>query len=185
MMYFLIFVLAVIPFYFFLSHMKTKARRMRATFAMYDARDKFIYLVAEDVISESDPVFEYYYSRINAILLGAPEVGLDHIISGMLKAGAYDHNKAIMKTNLKVRELSDSKSMDIPEVKEAVRGYFEASRAMILSHSSMLKICYLAIRHRERFSRIAGVLAPKEYAAAKIVKDHNDSALNCLDLRPA
>lgn len=180
MTYVLVFILGVTPFYLFLLYMKTKARRTKATFAMYDARDKFIYLVSEGVIAESDPVFKHYYARINAVLIGAPEVGLDHIIGAMLKASALDHEKAMIRTNVKVRELSNCKSMEISDVKDAVRCYYSASRAMILSHSSVLKLCYLAVLHRENFSRVAEIIAPKQYAAAMVVKDHNDDALQCL-----
>lgn len=178
MTYFFIFVVLLFLAYLFILNLKTKARRMAAKFAMYDARDKFVFLVADDVIDELDPVFSFYYSRINDILSAAPNIGLDHMLSSILKSKTSNIHDSIRRVKERTRELNNEKSMEIPAVKEAVTAYLLASKAMILSHSSLLKINYVILKNREKYAMFKHFYSGGSYVeAAEVVDSYNDAEL--------
>lgn len=186
MKYLFIFIVAFLPFYFLLYLLKSQAKKRAATYSLYAARDKFVLLVAEGVIAESDPVFEYYYPRINAILAEAPNIGINHVINAMLKSKSSDIEKAIGIARAKAKEVNSSKSMEDARVKEAVRCYLEASKFMILSHSSLLKLIYTACKNADRFPWLIKTLSHgtgsgSSYVnAARVANKYNDSELDLL-----
>jgi hypothetical protein len=181
-MAFTIFLTTILLFYILLLRLKTRSRRDAAAFALYDARDKFVLLVAKGLISESDPVFSYYYFRINAILSAAPNIGLEHVIHSLLKSKSDDLEKAIRSAKENAKKVHKSKSMELPEVKDAVKCYFDASREMILSHSNFLNFFYVYYKnHHVVYKLLNGVIVPKAYdQAARVVSNYNDDALDCL-----
>ena len=182
---YLVFLLAMSFLFIFMFILKSNSRKMAASFSMYAARDQFVLLVANDVLKESDPVFRHYYERINIILSDKKSVGIDSLIKRMLgsrsKLTLMDFDAAIKEAKKRADEVNKSPSMQKPEVKEAVKLYFDASKEMILTQSNLLKLFYILCVRRKELKGILEAIAPSNYKrATSVVVDFNDAEINCL-----
>lgn len=130
--------------------MYIKTLRLRSTFSLYKVRDQFVYLVASGVLTEDDPVFKYYYERINLLLKLSPNVGVDDIIQVMLqqyKKSPERFNELVSQAKAKADKLSEEPSFSHDQAKQAVRDYYQSIKLMVLCHSSMLRLGYVLSHH--------------------------------------
>ncbi|ODC01217.1 hypothetical protein A3197_01660 [Candidatus Thiodiazotropha endoloripes] len=158
------------------------AQRENASFKMYEARDKFIYLVASGVVTETDPVFTYYYKRINRILSMAPDIGIDNILQAMLNNKNRDLDKELERVKKEVDKILESKSAKKDEVKDAIENYYIGIQFMLLSHSSILKIAFIITRYLNpvtilfqfvpKNASIRGAYKVTEYAEKEVCELH-------------
>jgi len=126
--------------------MYIKTLRIRSSFNLYRVRDQFVYLVASGVLEEDDPVFKYYYERINLLLKLSPNVGVDDILQTLMqqyKKSPEKFNEYVSKAKSKADRLSEEPSFQNVEVKAAVVAYFQAIKLLVLCHSSVLRLGYV------------------------------------------
>ena len=165
-------VFSVVAIYFFFRYIS--AQRENSTFELYRIRDELVYLVASGVVNESDPVFAYYYKRVNSVLSMAPNVGLDDILHALF-SNSKNLDKSLEKTKKEVDKILASESAQKDEVKCVVEQYYWGIRRMMLSHSSILRIVLLLARRFNPFrlllerklsksNPIRGALKVTEYA---------------------
>ncbi|HDS1679180.1 TPA: hypothetical protein QEM39_000657 [Pseudomonas putida] len=133
-----------------LGMLMNRLRRRKATYKMYEVRDKFVLLVANDIITEDSPVFRYYYKRANMLLQYAPNIGIDHAF----KAFTYqrvnapkDFKEAICKAKQEAEKVMQSKDLELEEVADAVKHYYASNKEMVLAHSSVTRLLYYAISY--------------------------------------
>lgn len=182
---YLVFLVAMSLLFIVMFILKSASRKTKASFAMYAVRDKFVLLVANDILQESDPVFRHYYERINRVLSDKKSIGLDSMIKDILdhhsKVSSVDINSAIIQAKRQADLVNKSPSMQNPEVKQAVKMYFDASKEMILAQSNLLKLFYLACTRWKELNGLLKAVAPKGYVqATSVVRDFNDVEINCL-----
>lgn len=151
-----IFLLAVVYFY----HKFVLAQRENASFQMYKVRDEFIYLVASDIMTETDPVFSYYYKRINSILSMAPSIGIDDVLHAMFN-NAPDLDRAIEKARKEADKIMSSPSAKNESVRCAIESYYMCIKYMVLSHSSMLRILFILAKRFNPLSVVLEKMLPK------------------------
>lgn len=128
--------------------------RKAACFKLYKVRDDLVCLVAENKLAEDSRIFQYYYKRSNAWLKSAPNIGLDDALEAILltKKKATLEN-ALQQARKEATEIANLKEMKDPEVNAVVVDYYNASREMILAHSSLSRLVYLAL--------VRGIITPK------------------------
>ncbi|GAB6386486.1 hypothetical protein [Stutzerimonas marianensis] len=146
----LFFLVAGILASIFFSVLMNRLRRRKATYKLYEVRDKFVLLVAKGELSEDSPVFKYFYKRINTLLQYAPNIGLDDALKSFIlssHANSPDFKNAIQRAKSNTDKIMKSKELESEAVAEAVKGYFLANREMVLSHSSLTRLLYYAIGH--------------------------------------
>ncbi|CAI06123.1 hypothetical protein ebA5 [Aromatoleum aromaticum EbN1] len=130
----------------YVLHMRTM--RMKACFNLFRVRDRFVLLVAKDILPEDSRVFVHYYGRINKLLCDAPKVGIDDMLATIFRHvpnGEFD--QALERARSQSQKMLADPLMQNDEVRAAVADYYRAIRAMLLSHSSILKVIYL-LSHR-------------------------------------
>jgi len=124
----------IISYFIYLNTLRIKAK-----FALYKARDEFVYLVASGKIKEGDRFFKFFYSAINTMLREAPHVGLDDIIQVIPRES--DHITKARKDSF--RAILDDPVMADKEISNTVNCFFDALVLMILSHSSITRVFYV------------------------------------------
>jgi hypothetical protein len=160
-----IFMAAIVYFY----HKFVLAQRENASFKMYKVRDEFVYLVASDVMTETDPVFSYYYKRINSILAMAPNIGIDDVLHAIFN-NASDIDRAIEKTRKEVEKIMSSPSAQNEDVKRAMESYYICIKQMMLSHSSILRIIFILAKRFNPFKLALERLLPKNNSISEACK---------------
>lgn len=126
-------------------HLKNGAIRKEASYKLYAVRDDLICLVAEDKLSENSRIFEYYYKRINLLLESAPNVGLDDAMNGFLflqNSKSFDHS--LKEAKRRADEMLSLVENESDEVSEVIASYYSASKFMMLAHSSIVRMIYIA-----------------------------------------
>lgn len=152
---------------FFYSRL-IRAQRLRSIYGLYKVRDDLVYLVASDVVAETDPVFTFYYKRVNAILSMAPNVGIDDILHNMLTSG-NDIERALAKAKKDVDRVLAHETAQKKEVSEIIERYYKGVKVMMLSHSSIFRAFYLFAKHVNPL-RIEYVLPKSFVGAYKVTK---------------
>ena len=99
----IVFLIAVMFFY----RRFVLAQREGASFQMYKVRDDFVYLVASNVVTETDPVFRYYYKRINSVLSMAPNVGVDDLLYALFD-DSNNFDKSLEKSVKEAKKILSS-----------------------------------------------------------------------------
>ena len=140
---FITFALLGAGFAIFIHKLKSDVTRKASTYRMYAARDELVCLVAESKLEEENPIFEYYYSRANYLLKKAPSVGIDVAIDSLLKMDGDDIERALEQARKSANEMYLLVEKESEEVSEAVSMYYEASRDMMLAHSSKIRLLYI------------------------------------------
>ncbi|WP_447751594.1 hypothetical protein [Pseudomonas nicosulfuronedens] len=128
-----------------------RLRRMKATYDMYAVRDKFVLLVANGVLNEDSPVFKHHYKRTNMLLQFAPNIGIDQAYKAFLFQTSnrkIDLKDAMEKAKEETDLILKSKELENPEISKAVEDYYSACMEMVLSHSSVTRLYYYAIKHK-------------------------------------
>lgn len=122
--------------------------RLKASFNLYRIRDRFVFLVASDLLQEESEVFKHYYNRVNALLQTAPNVGIDDILQAVFHEfkNSKDFVSTMEKVKLRVKKLQESPEMKNPDVREAVAEFYKAVQMMVLSHSSIVRVTYIVSR---------------------------------------
>jgi hypothetical protein len=127
--------------------MQVRIVRTRACFNLYRVRDRFVLLVAKDLLPQDSKVFVHYYGRINRLLQDAPNIGLDDVLA---KAFYHFRPEEFDQMLEIARRQADKMAADPlfqdPEVRAAVADYYAALRITMLAHSSMLRVAYLLSR---------------------------------------
>lgn len=126
-------------------YLKNGAIRKSASYKLYSVRDDLICLVAEDKLSEDSRIFQYYYKRINILLERAPNVGLDDAMDAFLY---LQHSKSfeqsLEEAGRRADEMFNLVENESDEVSEVIANYYTASKCMMLAHSSIIRILYIA-----------------------------------------
>lgn len=164
-----VFIFAFLVFYSLIL----RSSRLRAKFKLYEIRDKLILLVAQEKLSEDNPIFVHFYHRVNSIIGDIPFIGLDDVLHAVLTFnGSKDYKNAIKKTEAKLERLLKDPSLENAEVRAVVRDYLSAVEYTIIVHSSWMRVFYLASRllTKRIVGRIAEVIAPQsaKHAVASI-----------------
>jgi hypothetical protein len=132
----------------YFSVLMNKIRRTKATYAIYETRDKFVSLVANEIVAEDSPFFKYYYKRINSLLSHAPNIGYDDAIKTLIKErNNVDFAKSLQRAKIETEEILNCKEMQHQEAAEAAELYYKATREMILAHSSVVRFTYYIVSH--------------------------------------
>lgn len=128
----------------FLYRKYIEAARLRAQFKLFDVRDSLVLLVASGTIKEDNPVFEYHYKRVNALLKAAPKIGVDDILHTVFNHPKEfkDFDKVLVETEARIKQLFDNPIMKEADVKRVVESYYLALEAVLLTHSSLLRAIY-------------------------------------------
>lgn len=131
---------------FIFSHLINKIRRKKATFGLYEARDKFILLAASGKVDEDSPFFKYYYKRINTLLSHAPNIGIDDAVKMLIKNRRNGNfSKDMENARLEHERVQKCKEIEDEDAAEAAKFYYIATREMILAHSSIVRLTYYAL----------------------------------------
>jgi hypothetical protein len=143
------FSILVIIFAIFINTLRVKAYRKSVIFKMFAVRDELIALVAAEKLSQKGEVFQYYYKRINALLSAAPNVGVDDVLSAMLKAKS-ENQESEFENSMEVAKSEASTMLELikdedAEVGKVISSYYEVSRKLIVSHSSITRIVSIFI----------------------------------------
>ncbi|MGZ8256493.1 MAG: hypothetical protein ACXWTX_01850 [Gallionella sp.] len=128
----------------FLYRKYIESARLRAQFGLFAVRDSLVLLVASGKIKEDNPVFEYHYKRVNALLKAAPKIGVDDILHAVFfhPNEFKDFDKTLIQAEAKIKQLFDNPIMKEADVKEVIESYHVAMGAVLLTHSSMLRVVY-------------------------------------------
>jgi hypothetical protein len=140
----------------YFMHLKTL--RLRARFNLYRVRDRFVLLVADDVLSEDSRLFLHYYGRINRMLHDKPS-GIDdilHMVFHKFKDG--DFSRILSQARKQAEKLAADPAAKHPDVRAAAADYYAAVEMLILSHSSILRASWILSKH------IAGKAVAKAFA---------------------
>lgn len=130
------------------SFLMNKIRRRKATYAIYESRDRFVLLAAKGIVSEESKFFNYYYKRLNSMLSHSPDIGIDDAVKSFIKEkNSSNFKRAMEKAKSEAESVLKCKEMECEEAAEAARFYYEATREMILAHSSFLRLSYYAVSH--------------------------------------
>lgn len=130
------------------SFLMNKIRRRKATYAIYESRDRFVLLAAKGIVSEESKFFNYYYKRLNSMLSHSPNIGIDDAVKSFIKEkNSSNFKRAMEKAKSEAESVLKCKEMECEEAAEAARFYYEATREMILAHSSFLRLSYYAVSH--------------------------------------
>ncbi len=138
--------------YFYIKYISLQ--RERAKFNLYKVRDDLVYLVASGVIEETDPVFSYYYKRINSILSMAPNVGIDDLLNVMFN-DSKNFERSISKAKKEVDKILSSSSAKKDEVRQVIERYYSGIKLMMLSHSNLLRIIFLLTKNASPIKQIS------------------------------
>lgn len=126
-------------------YLKNGAIRKSASYMLYSVRDDLICLVAEDKLSEDSRIFQYYYKRINILLERAPNVGLDDAMDAFLY---LQHSKSFEQSldeaTRRAEEMLTLVENESEEVSMVIANYYTASKCMMLAHSSIIRVLYIA-----------------------------------------
>lgn len=152
-------------------HLKSGAIRKEASYKLYSVRDDLICLVAEGKLEESNRIFEYYYKRINLLLEKAPNVGLDDAMNGFLYLqSSRDFEHSLKEAKRRAEEMLALVENEPPEVSEVISNYYSASKFMMLAHSSLVRMIYIALV-KSPCKRFAKKIIPEQ--ASRIIKAVN------------
>jgi hypothetical protein len=169
MLHIAVFIIAFIVFYSLIL----RNARLRAKFRLYKIRDRLILLIAQDKLSEDNPVFVHFYNRVNSIIGQIPFIGIDDVLHAVLLFdGSKDYRTAIERTQAKLEKLWKDPALENPEVRSVVKDYLSAVEYTIIVHSSWMRVFYLASRllTKKLVNSIAEVVAPQSarHAVASI-----------------
>lgn len=143
------FILAAFICAIFFSFMMNRLRRRKATYALYEVRDTLLLLVASEKISEDSKYFQFYYKRINMFLAHAPNIGIDDALKSYSLSQKIDGvslRKTMERSRRETEAVLSLKELKDPEVAAVTQRFYEASKEMILAHSSLLRISYYLIK---------------------------------------
>ena len=112
----------------FLYRKYIEAARLKTQFKLFAVRDGLVFLDASGAIKEDNPVFEYHYKRVNALLKSAPKIGIDDILHAVFNHPQEfkDFDKELVKTSARIKELFESPAMKDADVKKVVESYYIA-----------------------------------------------------------
>lgn len=160
----------------FIYNLKSSAIRKTSTYRMYAARDDLVCLVAEKRLSEESPIFQYYYQRANFLLKKAPKIGVDHAVEKLLKYDGNDIEHSLEEAKRKADEMLNLVQQEEEAVGQAITSYYEASRDMMLAHSSTIRLTYLVWIKGRRWELIGRVVAGKTMSMLKAAKFADEEA---------
>lgn len=143
--------------------------RKKACFAMYAVRDDLVYLVASGKLDEDGHVFQHYYTRVNAILSAAPNIGLDNMLETIFTKWTtpQDFAEFLEQADQKAQRLFRDDAFNDAGVRCVIADYYSGVRNMILAHSSTLRMLYIVVRHLAGSMRKAFLRSlPGEYGRA-------------------
>lgn len=139
------FVVVGIVFSVFFWLTKLRVVRKVASYQMYAVRDDLICLVATGKLKETDPVFEYYYTRVNRLLETAPNIGIDDALEAFLflktRRGLEESLSEVVRKAEQIRKEVEGRD---PEVCAVIARYYESNKRMIVAHSNFIRFLYLA-----------------------------------------
>jgi hypothetical protein len=123
--------------------------RKKACFEMYAIRDDLVYLVASGQLSEDNHVFQHYYTRANALLASAPDIGIDNLLEAIFtqRTSRRDFVEFLARAESKAQRLFQDVAFENPQVRCTVANYYSGVRNMILAHSSSLRLLYVLVRY--------------------------------------
>jgi autonomous glycyl radical cofactor GrcA len=161
---------------------KKKVLRKAACFRLYKVRDDLVCLVAEEKLNEDSRVFQYYYKRTNNLLNHAPNIGLDDLLESIFLIKRNGNlEKAVQKVKKEADDISSLKELKDPEVRAVVVDYYNASREMILAHSSIFRLLYIGLIKGVISPQFENLLPSTTQYALRVAKFANDEARTMAD----
>jgi len=161
----------------FFRHLKTAATQKAAAFQLYAVRDELICLVAEKKLSEDSRLFQYYYKRINRLLALVPNVGLDNTMEAFLylkNSKSFQHS--LNEANRRADEMLKLVEEESEEVSTIISNYYAASKCLMLAHSSVLRMLYIALVKTPINNSLKSFVPKATYAALKTVSFADEEA---------
>lgn len=141
----IVFLVLGLLFAVILRYLKNGAIRKSASYKLYAVRDDLICLVAENKLAENNRIFQYYYNRINLLLESAPNVGLDDAMDGFLYLqNSKSFEQSLEEAQRRADEMLKLVENESEEVSAVISNYYSASKGMMLAHSSLVRILYIA-----------------------------------------
>jgi len=160
-----------------LSFAKKKVLRKAACFRLYKVRDDLVCLVAEEKLNEDSKIFQYYYKRTNGLLNHAPNIGLDDLLESIFLIKRNGNlEKAVQKVKKETEDIAGLKELKDPEVRAVVVDYYNASREMILAHSSIFRYLYIGLVRGVITPQLEKLLPTTTQYALRVAKFANDEA---------
>lgn len=122
------------------------ASRLKAKYLLYAVRDKLVYLVAMEELSENDPIFQEYYKKVNNLLGLTPNVGLDDFLDAAFYFKKTGRDVQIKeRAKLQLERLKSHSSMKSPAVQEVVSEFYKAVQFLLITHSSFTRVAYIVV----------------------------------------
>lgn len=120
-----------------------KATREKARFNLFKVRDNLIILVANEKMSETDPIFVHFYKRVNLLLQQTPKVGFDDIIEVLLlKSDPKEFDKNLNQARKKIAQINSDPALKNIEIRTVVKDYYDSVEFLMLTHSSWILVFY-------------------------------------------
>lgn len=117
--------------------------RLRARFDLYRVRDRFVLLVADDILDETSMVFTYFYKRVNRLLADDKPLGLDGVLFVLFKNRKNgDFERALANTFREAEKIAAAPDAQSEAVRAVIADFYTAVRGIIISHSSILRLIY-------------------------------------------
>ncbi len=165
-----IFIFIGFCFSVFLYYLKKSAYRKSVTFRMYAVRDEFVFLVAQNKISEDSKVFQFYYKRINALLSHAPNIGLDDVLHSLIKMKENNLEGSLKKAIKEAEEIMKLRELECSEVRGAIKSFYVVSQDMMLAHSSTIRFMYFVFIRGKLFRYCHKILPSQIVATLKAIQ---------------
>lgn len=165
--------------YLFIRKLRVNAQRKKATYSLYSVKDDLVCLVAEGKINENSRIFKYYYSRINTILKLAPNVGIDHAVESFLNVSSQSQAEAQRRLKFAKKTADEMVKLvekEDPVVSDVIANYYSATRDMMLSHSSLLRLLYLIVTKNSWLSKLSQSVPIRFQTAIQTVDFANKEA---------
>lgn len=157
---------------------KKRIQRKAACFALYKVRDDLICLVAEGKLDESSQVFQYYYKRINNLLVAAPHVGHDDVqLSLISQRNNKEFDKVLEQARREAESIRQLKEMRLEEVRQVVASHYKAVSQLMLAHSSLSRFLFLRLMHQRLLPLLEKTL-PALWRELRIAKFADSEYLN-------
>lgn len=173
----IIFISLGIALALFFRHLKNTANQKAASYQLYAVRDELICLVAEDKLSEDSRLFQYYYKRINRLLELVPNVGLDNTMEAFLylqNSKSFQHS--LNEANRRAEEMLELVEEESEDVSNVISNYYSASKCLMLAHSSMLRMLYIAFFKSPISNSVKKFVPKATYAALRTVSFADEEA---------
>jgi len=138
--------LFAIPLAFFFQHLKNNSSQQAAARKVYAVRDELMRLVAKNKLQKDSSIFQYYYKQTNKILSLIPGITLEGTLDSFLYLqDSKSLHQSLDDASMRAEQMLKLVEKESGQVSDVISNYYEASKDLILSHSSVLQMLYIDI----------------------------------------